>query len=123
MLLVLDVSLGVLLLGAIAGLASRRQPTLPDALRRCGWVLIAVPLPLAVALHLTGKLAQTTDQALFVVGIAAFAIGAALVLGKSDDDWREADDDDSPPWWPQFEQDFWDYADRSRRKPRPTVSV
>jgi hypothetical protein len=120
-LLVLDAVLGAMLLVAI-GLASRAPAQKSEEARATGWMLVAVPLPLVVALHVAGILPRTTDQALFVTGVVAFAVGSALVLGsRDDDDWREAVDD-SPPWWPEFEREFEDYARRNSPR-RPLARV
>jgi hypothetical protein len=112
-----DVALGALLLGAIAVLAGGRKRG-SDGARMTGWFLVLIPLPLAVGLHLAGTLSGPIDQTLFITGVVAFAIGAALLLGQDDDDWRELSDD-SPPWWPEFEQAFREYSSR----PRPTARV
>jgi len=120
-LIVLDALLGAILLVAIA-LASRAPAQKSDEARATGWLLVAVPLPLVVVLHVAGVLPSTTDQALFVTGVVAFAVGSALVLGsRDDDDWREAVDD-SPPWWPEFEREFDDYARRNSPR-RPLARV
>src|SRR3954471_5978482 len=111
-LLALDVALGVLLVSAIAVLASRKRRPSQSA-RTAGWLLVAVPLPLAVALHLAATFSDSLDQTLFIAGIAAFAAGSALLLGRDDDDWREPSDD-GPPWWPEFEQAFREYSGRRR---------
>jgi hypothetical protein len=115
-LLVLDAVLGTLLIAAVV--LSRRLPRQDSQnVRAIGWALVAIPLPFAVALHVLRALPQASDQALFVTGIVAFAIGSALLLGtKDDDDWREGVDD-SPPWWPEFEREFQEYARRSPRRP------
>jgi len=120
--LVLDLTLGALLLAAIA-LSSRAPAQRSDRVRLAGWTLVALPLPAAVAIHLANLLPRTTDQSLFVTGVVSFAIGSALLLGsRENDDWREAGDD-SPPWWPEFEREFRRYADGPRTKPRPRVLV
>jgi hypothetical protein len=118
LLLALDIALGVLLLSAIAVLATRKQRRPSERARTAGWLLVAIPLPLAVALHLAGTLSSAVDQTLFIVGIAAFAAGSALLLGQDEDDWREFSDD-APPWWPDFERAFREYSGR----PRPTARV
>lgn len=111
-LIVLDAVLGAMLLVAIA-LASRAPAQKSEEARATGWMLVAVPLPVAVALHIAGALPRVTDQALFVAGVVAFAAGSILLLGSRDDeDWREATDD-SPPWWPEFEREFEDYTRRN----------
>jgi hypothetical protein len=113
LLLVIDAVLGTMLLVAIA-LATRAPKQRSGSLRAVGWILVAVPLPAAVALHVAGALSAPVDQTLFVTGVAAFAIGSALVLGsRNDDDWSE-EPDGSPPWWPEFERELEDYA---RRQP------
>ena len=119
MVFALDVLLGILLLGAIAVLAAGRRRASQDA-RRAGWLLVAIPLPLAVGVHLAMSLPQTLDQTFFITGIAAFALGAALLLGREDEDWREPSED-GPPWWPEFEQAFREYS-RSRDT-RPLARV
>jgi hypothetical protein len=60
-----------------------------------------------------------------VYGMLAFAwvlsLAAYFTLrshGGSDDGPPEMPPDPDPPWWPEFERDFHDYA---RRGPRPTV--
>jgi hypothetical protein len=121
LLLVVDAVLGMLLLVAI-GLSRRAPARKSPSARTTGWILVAVPLPFAVALHVAGALPRATDQALFVAGVVAFAIGSALLLGsREDDDWREASDD-SPPWWPEFERQFDEYARRNSPR-RPVVRV
>jgi hypothetical protein len=115
-LVVLDAAAGGLLLAAIA-FAARRQRfgARSHALRVFGWILIAGPLPLAVILHLFAPLPPGADQAAFLTGVAAFAIGAALVLGREEEDWGEPAEDESPPWWPAFERELRDYERLTRR--------
>ena len=116
--LVLDAGLGVLLLVAI-GLSRHAPAQKSETKRAVGWLLVAVPLPSAVALHVAGTFGPATDQGLFVSGVVAFAIGSVLLLGaRDDDDWREAPDA-SPPWWPEFERELQDYTRRT--SPRPVV--
>ncbi len=115
-LLLIDAAMGVLLLAAITGAAMganrRKQSSSRKAL---GWILVCLPLPLAVGLHLTARLPETSDQAAFLVGVAAFAIGAALILRSGgDDDFRHERDEEPPPWWPDFEREFQEYALESR---------
>jgi hypothetical protein len=115
LLLTIDVAVGVLLILLVGALALRTVPRRADRVREAGWLLVAVPLPAAVALHLALALPQATDQVMFLVGVAAFAIGAALVLGADDEDDWSHDGDDSPPWWPDFERQLRDYErDRDR---------
>ena len=89
-------------------LFARRAPQQRSRhVRAFGWVLVAGPLPLAVALHAAGRLPPTADQVVFLSAVAAFAVGAALVLSVDDDEDQRGDaDDDSPPWWPEFEREF-----------------
>jgi predicted permease len=109
-LLAVDVSVGVALVAVIAALAARSTPRRSDTTRAFGWVLVAVPLPAAVCLHLAGVLSPNSDQAAFLASVLAFAVGAALLLGaaEDDEDWREGEDE-SPPWWPEFERELRDY--------------
>jgi hypothetical protein len=116
-LVLIDSVAGIALLATIGLVASRRPRVESRSLRRLGWILVAVPLPSVVALHLSGQLPQTTDQAAFLTAVVAFAVGAALVLSDDEEDWREELESDSPPWWPQFERDFREYSSRPRTRP------
>lgn len=118
-LLPLDAAAGVLLLAAIAFAAqgSSRRVRSPRV-RVIGWALIAGPLPLAVLQHILLSPRQSIDQAAFFAGAAAFALGALLVLGRDEEDWREEADESSPPWWPAFERDFREYELESSRRRR-----
>src|SRR3954462_8481736 len=111
--LLLDAAAGIGLLATIT-LSARRAPEKRSRnLRALGWVLVAGPLPLAVALHAAGRLAPSAAQVSFLSAVAAFAIGAALVLGVSHEyDQRDDIEDDSPPSWPKFEREFRRYASR-----------
>ncbi len=79
-------------------------------------MLVAVPLPLALVLHLLARPAAPLDQAAFVVGVVAFGVGVFLVLPWSAEDERlgPEDDPDLAPWWPAFEREFRSYSRRSR---------
>ena len=120
--LLLDAAAGIGLLATII-LSARRAPQQRSRhVRTLGWMLVAGPLPLAVALHAAGRLPATADQVVFLSAVAAFAIGAALVLSVDDDEDQRADaDDDSPPWWPEFEREFRAYARRPPAR-RRTIS-
>lgn len=117
-LLLFDVGIGVLLLGIIAAAACKRPRVEPDVLRRYGWVLVALPLPAAVAAHLTLHLSTALDQTLFIAGVVCFALGAAILLRRDDEDWREERDDESPPWWPAFERELREYERSSSSRPK-----
>lgn len=110
--------LGLCLLTAI-GLAAQRSPgPAPSAARRVlGSILVAVPLPFAVVLHLLVRPPATVDQTAFVLGVMAFGAGAFLLLPWNGEDEGEdpTREPDPAPWWPAFERDFRTYADRSRR--------
>ena len=111
---------GIGLLATIILSARQAQQKRSRHVRAFGWVLVAGPLPLAVALHAAGRLPSTADQVAFLSAVAAFAIGAALVLSADDEDDQRGDaDDDSPPWWPEFEREFRRYARPPRPRPRP----
>jgi hypothetical protein len=115
-LLLPDAAIGVLLLAAIA-IASRQSRRVWSArVRTCGWLLVAVPLPLAVGVHLMIRLPLLVDQGAFIAGVVAFAIGAVLVLGDEETDWRSEREDDTPPWWPAFERDFRHYESSEHRR-------
>jgi hypothetical protein len=120
--LAVDLGVGVALVVLIARLAMRTGTRRGEKAEAIGWLLVGVPLPTAVGLHLAGALPYDADQLVFLGSVVAFAIGAALLLGNERDDWREAGDD-SPPWWPEFEREFRRYERRSRRTPRPTAHV
>ena len=95
--------------GLLAGTSARRR-------RAVGWLLIALPLPLAVGLETFASPPRVLEDAGFVAGLAAFALGTLLVLRRDDGDGREGDvDPESPPWWPDFEREFRSYARRSSR--------
>ncbi len=123
-LLLLNVAIGAFLLVAVT--AAARHPACPksDGLRLLAWTLVAVPLPLAVTLHLLLRLPLMVDEAMFVTGALAFAAGAFLVLGRDDEDWnRRRGDDSEPPWWPDFERRLQMYStSRSSRPDRMVVS-
>jgi hypothetical protein len=119
-LLILDAALGALLLVVVALLASRDRRRKPRHLRALGWALVCIPLPAAVLVHVLRAVSPATDQTLFVIGVVSFAVGAALLIGsKEDEDWRHADDD-SPPWWPEFEREFRTYSRTRSHDPRIT---
>jgi hypothetical protein len=117
----LPLLLGLTVLAVIAVAAWRSpKPTSSRARRSFGYVLIVVPLPLAVALHLFVWPASALDRIAFVVGVIAFGVGALLVLPSDDEDEQQndrTDDPDPAPWWPDFERDFRAYA---RANVRPT---
>ena len=117
--LLLDAAAGIGLLATIT-LSARRAPQKRSRhIRALGWMLVAGPLPLAVALHAAGRLPPTADQVAFLSAVAAFAIGAALILSFEDEEDQRGDaDDDSPPWWPEFEREFRAYARRPSARRR-----
>jgi hypothetical protein len=117
--------LGLSVLAVIA-VGARRSPksTRSRARRTAGYALVAVPLPLAVALHLFLWPDSALDRIAFVLGVIAFGAGALLVLpGKDEGEEPELPDDHDPaPWWPDFERKFRAYAQTTRvtsRVPTP----
>jgi hypothetical protein len=121
----LALALGFSVLAAIA-IGARRSPTpaSPRAWRPLGYALIAVPLPLAVALHLFVWPASALDRIAFVLGVVAFGAGALFVLASDDEGEQPelSDDPDPAPWWPDFEREFRDYVQATRvasRVPTP----
>jgi hypothetical protein len=121
-LLLLDAAAGIALLATITFFARRAPQKRSRHVRALGWMLVAGPLPLAVALHAAGRLPPTADQVVFLSAVAAFAIGAALVLSADDEgDMRGDADDDSPPWWPEFEREFRAYARRPAARRRTII--
>jgi hypothetical protein len=114
-LVLLDGAIGVLVLATIAFAGTRTHPPRPLWLRASGWLLVAVPLPLAVVLH--------PGQAAFLASVAAFAVGAALILGDEEQGWSRDDvEDETPPWWPAFERDLREYERDSSRRSEPMRS-
>jgi hypothetical protein len=105
--------LGLSVLAVIAVAAQRSSKSRSSRARRSfGYALVAVPLPLAVALHLFLWPASIFDRIAFVLGVVAFGAGALLVLA-SDDEGEQPElpeDPDPAPWWPDFERDFRAYA-------------
>jgi hypothetical protein len=115
--LLVDVVLGAALVATIAfGAARSTFGTSSRLRRRIGWLLIALPLPLAVGIQVLMPLPPALAETAFVAGVAAFAAGALLVLRNDDgDDLRRDVDPEGPPWWPEFEREFRSYARRSSR--------
>jgi hypothetical protein len=113
----LPLLLGLSVLAVIA-VGARRSPKSRSsrARRSSGYALVAVPLPLAVALHLFLWPASSLDRIAFVLGVVAFGAGVLLVLpGEERDEPREFPDDPDPaPWWPDFEREFREYARTTR---------
>ena len=79
-------------------------------------MLVAV-LPLALVLHLLAQLPAVVDQAAFALGVAAFGVGAFLILPWDgyDEGKDQAREPDPAPWWPEFEREFRAYSDRRVR--------
>lgn len=79
--------------------------------------MVALPLPLALMLHLLVALPASVDQTAFVLGVAAFGAGAFLLLARTGEDEGESHRraQGPAPWWPEFEREFRDYAARSTR--------
>lgn len=115
--LVIDVMLAAVLVAAVVLGCKRTLLAVSSQRRRAvGWLLIAVPLPLAVGIEAVAPLPRVLADAAFVAGLTAFGLGALLVLsGQDEDDPRPGADPDSPPWWPDFEREFRVYARRSSR--------
>jgi hypothetical protein len=114
--------LGVALLATI-GFAATRSPLARQspARRLLGWLLVVVPLPSVVAFRLFLPWHPAGGEVAFGVGIAAFAVGAVLVLARNDEEDRDSEIDLGPaPWWPEFEREFRAYT---RRQSRPRVPV
>jgi hypothetical protein len=113
--------LGLSVLGVIA-VGARRSPksSSSPARRSFGYALIAVPLPLAVALHLFVWPASALDRIAFVLGVIAFGAGALIVLSGDDKGEQPEfpDDPDPAPWWPDFEREFREYARETRAASR-----
>jgi hypothetical protein len=115
--LVIDLVLGAALVAMVA-LGSRRTLFGASSRRRrvVGWLLIALPLPLVAGIEVFAPPPPVFAEAAFVAAVAAFAVGALLVLsGEGGDDHRGDADPESPPWWPEFEREFRAYARRSSR--------
>lgn len=119
-LLVIDSMLAAVLVAALVLACGRTLSSASSRRRRAaGWLLIGLPLPLAVGLETLASPPRVLADAAFVAGLVAFAVGVLLVLSPDDGDGREGDvDPESPPWWPDFEREFRAYA---RRDSRPRV--
>jgi len=115
--LLFDLVLGIALVATVvAGATHTPLGASSERRRALGWLLIAVPLPLAVGLQLLAPPPSALGQTAFVAGVAAFAAGALLVLSSDDGgDLREDADPETPPWWPEFERDFDEYVRHSSR--------
>jgi hypothetical protein len=115
--LLVDLVLGIALVATVAVGATRAPLGVSSERRRVlGWLLVAVPLPLAVGIQLLAPLPPALGETAFVAGVAAFAAGALLVLSSDDqDDLREGTDPETPPWWPEFEREFDEYVSRTSR--------
>ena len=74
-----------------------------------------VPLPLALMLHLFVGLRPSLDLTAFVLGVAAFGVGAFLLLAREGNDEEEDHTRElgPAPWWPEFEREFRGYAARA----------
>jgi hypothetical protein len=121
--LALLLGLSVLAVIAVGARHSPKSSSSP-ARRSFGYALIAVPLPLAVALHLFVWPGSALDRIAFVLGVIAFGAGALLVLpGDDEGEQPELPDDPNPaPWWPDFEREFREYVQATRvasRVPTP----
>jgi hypothetical protein len=100
------------------GVAARRSsgPAPSGARLTLGWLLVAVPLPAALALHVLVRRAGFVDQTAFVLGVVAFGIGAFLLMPGSEDERGEVTTSPDPmPWWPAFERQFRAYDSRRTR--------
>ena len=74
--------LGLCLLTAIGFAARRSHGSAPSRARLAlGALLVAVPLPLALTLHLFVGLRVAVDQAAFVLGVVAFGSRRVPPLG------------------------------------------
>jgi hypothetical protein len=113
--------LGLSVLAVIA-VGARRSPksSSSPARRSFGYAPIAVPLPLAVALHLFLWPGSALDRIAFVLGVIAFGAGALLVLPGDDEGEQPEllDDADPAPWWPDFEREFREYVQATRMASR-----
>jgi hypothetical protein len=119
--LFVNLILGVALLATIGLAATRGRLDAQAPGRWLGWLLVAVPLPLVVAVRLSQPTSPFGSQNAFVTGVVAFAVGTLLVLSSRDDtdERRGGADPDPAPWWPEFERDFRAYArQESRRRVR-----
>jgi hypothetical protein len=120
---VVDLVLGIGLLASIGLVATRWRLAAEAPRASLGWLLIGVPLPLVVASRLTLPSSPLGGQTAFLVGVLAFAAGAALILSgrdEADDSEGRPEGPDPAPWWPEFEREFRSYA---RRQSRSRVRV
>jgi hypothetical protein len=121
--LVADLVLGVVLVATVAIAARRSSASAASSERQraVGWLLVALPLPLAVVLEAVAPLPPALAQLTFVAGVVAFAAGSLLVVRyDGGDGLRDGGESETPPWWPEFEREFRAYA-RSSTRPRARV--
>jgi hypothetical protein len=112
----------VCLLAAV-GVAAQLPFATSGHRREVGCVLVAIPLPSAVAVHLFLLRGGLIDEAWFVGGLMAFSVGAAFLLGGDEPgDDGPAPDDLEPYWWPDFERGFRAY-ERSTSSRRERINL
>jgi hypothetical protein len=116
-LLAIDLMLAGVLVGALVlGFGGTLAAASSQRRRAAGWLLVALPLPLAVGIEMFAAPPRVLADAAFVAGATAFAVGALLVLSRDEGDGRRDEaNPDSPSWWPDFEREFRAYARRSSR--------
>jgi len=113
------VTLGVGAIVTIA-LAPLYTDRLPSGSMELGAALVAFAISAALlGLMTTGATAAREDE-LFLTSFVLLAIGSVFVLGaEGHDDGPSGGADGDPPWWPEFESDFRNYA----RKTRPLARI
>ena len=85
-----------------------------------GSALVALAVSAALLGLMTAGPPAAREDELFVTSFVLLTIGSVLVLGgEGPDDGPSDGADAEPPWWPEFESGFRNYA----RKPRPLARI
>ena len=95
-----------------------RHFSLARSSSRLGTALVAASITLAAASSATSWRILSPKDELFLCLFVGLLLGTVLILGDTgsddDSDGRGDGSDDDPPWWPEFESGFSQYAKRPR---------
>jgi hypothetical protein len=94
------------------------QVQVPARSDAVGAAFVASALLLALPAALWQVSVLPSRNEVFLVAFVLLWLGALLIVGNDPGDDPGADDGE-PPWWPEFEHDFWSYT-RSRRPLAPS---
>ena len=113
-LLLLDAAAGIVLLATIT-LSARRAPQKRSRhVRALGWMLIAGPCRSPSLCTLPGACPRQPTRSPFSRLWLPSRSECPRPQVDDEDDERGDADDDSPPWWPEFEREFRAYAPAAR---------